>query len=78
MTILLLLSLSCPTVKMQNVSGYPWNDYDRSILKQTTKRCGELYPDAPCVKLFRKWGKQDYSVICGSELHKKEKAESTK
>ena len=56
----------CPRTTMTNISGYPWNDYDRSILKQAKKRCGEIYPDAPCVKLFRKWGKQDYSVICGN------------
>lgn len=61
----LALAISCPVTKMQNVTKFPWNDHDRSILKQAKTRCGELYPDAPCVKLFRKYGKQDYSVICG-------------
>lgn len=64
--LLVLAALSCPTTKMMNVTKYPWNDHDRQILTQTRKRCGELYPDAPCVKLFRKYGKQDYSVICGA------------
>lgn len=67
MILLVLAALSCPATKMQNVTKFPWNDHDRSILQQARKRCGELYQDAPCVKLFRKYGKQDYSVICGAE-----------
>ena len=65
MIYMLLLSLSCPQTKMVNVTKFSWNDYDRSVLKQVQKRCGELYNDSPCVKLFRKFGEQDYSVICG-------------
>ena len=63
----LIIALSCPTTKIVNVSDYPWNDYDNSILEQARKRCGELYDDAPCVKLFRKYDFQQYSVICGEE-----------
>lgn len=66
-TLLALAALSCPETKMQNVSGFPWNEEDRKVLAQTKKRCGELYDDSPCVKLFRKWGERDYSVICGAE-----------
>lgn len=71
MIFFVLAALSCPEVKMQNVSGHPWNGYDKEILQQAKKRCGELYSDSPCVKLFRKWGKQDYSVICGAPNEKK-------
>lgn len=60
-----MMALSCPVTKMQNVTKYPWNDHDRAILAQAKKRCGELYSDSHCVKLFRKYGKQDYSVVCG-------------
>jgi hypothetical protein len=56
----------CPRTTMINTSGFPWNGHDRKTLKYTKKRCGEIYPDAPCVKWFKKWGKQDYSVICGA------------
>lgn len=63
--LLLISVLGCPAPKMQNVSGLAWNDYDRSILKQAKKRCGELYEDSPCVKLFRKFDFQAYTVICG-------------
>lgn len=64
---LLAVSLSCPNVKIVNKSGLPWNDYDQSMLNQAKKRCGELYQDAPCVKLFKKYEKQAYSVICGAK-----------
>ena len=72
MIVVLLTALSvCPTTLMENRTSFPWNDYDREMLRYSEKRCGEIYPDASCVVLFRKWGKQDYSVVCG----RKEKAE---
>jgi hypothetical protein len=64
-TLSILMNLLCSEPKMQNVSRYPWNAFDRSTLRQAKKRCGELYPDDPCVKLFRKYEKLSYSVICG-------------
>lgn len=60
-------ALACPAVQMQNVTEFPWNDYDRSILDQFKVRCGQIYEDSPCVILFRKYGKQDYSIICGGK-----------
>lgn len=63
--LLILLSATCPVTKMQNITKYPWNKYDYEILTYVKGRCSKIYPDAPCVKLFRKFGKQDYSVICG-------------
>ena len=66
-TVMFALSAgSCPQTKMLNTSKYGWNDYDMDMLKQAKKRCGELYPDAPCVKLFKKYDKLSYSVICGA------------
>lgn len=65
-----LLSLSvagCPLPKLENKTNFPWNDYDRKTFKHASKRCGELYTNSPCVKLFRKWGEQDYSVLCGGK-----------
>jgi hypothetical protein len=53
---------------MENASKEPWNAYDYSILEQTKHRCGELYPDSPCVKLFRKYNRKQYSVICGEKV----------
>jgi hypothetical protein len=62
----LLLALSCPVPKMQNITKEPWTAYDRKEMKWVEKRCGELYPDARCVKLFRKFGHREYTVICGA------------
>jgi hypothetical protein len=58
---------SCPKVRMQNVTKVPWTQHDRDVLVRAQKRCGELYPDMPCVKLFRKFGFQMYTVICGAQ-----------
>lgn len=67
MNLFILAILSCPKTNIQNVSGYSWNEYDANMLKYSEKRCSQLYSDAPCVKLFRKFGKQDYIVICGEK-----------
>ena len=44
-----------------------WNEEDAKTLKQAQIRCGEIYPDAPCVKLFRKKEELNYNVICGAK-----------
>lgn len=67
MILLSLALLSCPPTEMQNHTVYSWNDFDMKTLDGARKRCGELYPDVPCVKIFEKHGKQDYSVICGGK-----------
>lgn len=63
----ILFALNCEPPTLVNVSKYPWVKYDYEILEQAKKRCGELYSDAKCVKLFRKFGYQSYTVICGEE-----------
>jgi hypothetical protein len=65
-SLLLLAALSCPKTVIVNTSGHPWNKQDQETLDYTRKRCVQIYEDAPCVKWFKKWGKQDYSVICGA------------
>lgn len=60
------LAASCPEPKMVNVTPYPWNQFDLETLERAKKRCGQLYQGrSPCVKLYRKWGEFDYSVVCG-------------
>ena len=59
------LAASCPDVTRVNRTNFPWNDYDKEIEQTCKKRCGEIYPDAPCLKQFIKYGKQDYDCICG-------------
>lgn len=65
MTLMFLLALSCPSVQLINDSGLSWNKYDYSVLQSAQKRCGEIYPDAPCVKKFYKKEEQNYWVVCG-------------
>jgi hypothetical protein len=64
---LVVASLLCGPINKVNKTAEAWNDYDAKIFKQVQKRCGELYPDAPCVKLFRKFDSQSYTVLCGAE-----------
>jgi hypothetical protein len=63
----ILVVLSCPDTKMWNASKYPWNKHDYQMLDRTKIRCGQLYPNSPCVKLFRKYDFQSYSAICSHE-----------
>jgi hypothetical protein len=69
-TALLLVSLSCPKTVMDNRTNFPWNKHDAETLEYAKKRCVQIYSDSPCVKYFKKWGKQDYSVICGAPENK--------
>ncbi len=66
-TILLVAALSCGKPQLMNLTKFPWNDFDSQTLTRATKRCGEIYKQAPCVKVFFKTGEQDYRVICGKE-----------
>lgn len=66
----LLFALSCPKPEVVNTSDLPWNDHDQKTLEYAKKRCGEIYPDAPCVKWFKKYAFQSYSVICGFPTEK--------
>jgi hypothetical protein len=64
----LLISLalaSCPATQMINKTAYPWNDNDKQTMKYCQRRCSDYYPDAPCLKQFIKWNKQDYHCLCG-------------
>ena len=56
--------IQCVPTDMQNTSGFEWNEFDRQTYKVAQRRCGELYKNSPCVKIFRKWGERDYSVLC--------------
>lgn len=64
-TIVLAVGLICPTTVQVNKTDEPWNDHDKKTLEFVKKRCEQIYPDAPCVKLFRKFDSQSYTVLCG-------------
>lgn len=60
----LSIFLSCNEPKIENYTKV-WNNADQLHLEFAKKRCPEIYPEAPCVKLFRKKEKLVYNVICG-------------
>jgi hypothetical protein len=65
-TILLVAALSCPVTTIENWTKV-WNAQDQKTLDGAKIRCGQMYPSAPCVKLFRKKDATTYNVICGAE-----------
>lgn len=61
--LIMLLALACPQTRIENWTN-EWNKQDQWTLDNAKKRCGQLYPDAPCVKMFRKKDESTYNVIC--------------
>lgn len=57
--------LSCPLPKVENKTN-TWDKQDQEALLTATSRCKEIYPDAPCLKMFRKADEGIYSALCGS------------
>ena len=65
-TLALYLAVSCPAIVMQNRTKWPWNTHDRETMAYCQNHCSKEYDYANrCLKLFVKWGKQDYHCICG-------------
>lgn len=68
MTNLILYTfLSCPAILMVNKSEEPWNNKDYDTKKRAMQRCGEIYKDSPCLKVFVKTEPQSYWAICGEQ-----------
>lgn len=55
---------SCPKTVIENRTE-EWTDYDQATFNKATKRCGEIYNDAPCLKKFIKKDALTYNAICG-------------
>lgn len=55
----------CAQTQLINQTKESWNDFDQAVLRKADIRCGELYPDAPCVRRFYKRPEQSYWVVCG-------------
>lgn len=65
-TILLMAGLNCPqTIVVNNTDT--WSLDDEAALVQATRRCSELYPEAPCLKVFRKKEPLLFNATCGAE-----------
>lgn len=63
----LLTALSCPEVHMVNTSGEGWTSNDYDIIESAKIRCGEIYPEAPCLIKFEKYAFQSYRTTCGKK-----------
>ena len=62
----------CAAVLLYNLSKEPWNTFDKGQQKIATKRCGEIYKEAPCLSRFIKVEYHMYRAICGPEKEKHE------
>lgn len=62
--ILTFAMANCPETKIVNHTK-TWNEQDQKTLDRAKKRCGQLYPEAPCVKVFTKKDDSTYTVACG-------------
>jgi len=62
--LLIMLTLSCPVTIIDNHTK-EWNLQDKKTLIHAKQRCVELYPEAPCLKLFRKKDSSTYNAVCG-------------
>lgn len=66
MTMALLAALNCaPTVVINNTDN--WTEEDSIHMVAAIKRCPELYPESPCLKVFRKKEPLLYRATCGAE-----------
>lgn len=66
---LTLLALSCATTKVVNHTKV-WSKNDERALNGAKVRCGQIYPNSPCVRTFYKMEENRYRVICGHEEKK--------
>lgn len=56
----------CPAPVIDNRSA-SWNKQDQQTYEKAQKRCGEIYPEAPCLKMFRKKDDSTYNAVCGEK-----------
>lgn len=55
---------SCPFPEIVN-NGADWTQKDLDTLQTARRRCGEIWPDAPCLKRFEKTKEGQYRAVCG-------------
>ena len=58
------MNLVCAAVILIGFQS-PLNTDDLNALKAATKRCAEIYPEAPCLKKFIKKEERVFWAICG-------------
>ncbi len=65
-TIMTLWMLSCSEPWIFNVTEV-WNDLDERTFQRAKIRCGQIYPDAPCLTVFYKNAEREYMASCGEK-----------
>jgi len=58
--------IQCLPVMIQNQTPR-WDPSDEKALTRASVRCGEIYPEAPCLKKFYKLDENRYSALCGAK-----------
>lgn len=63
--VVLAFTLTCSQTQFVNYTSDEFNSHDYRVYKTAKKRCKNLYPDAPCVKVFIK----KYSISNDKSIH---------
>lgn len=58
------LAAQCPETKLVGFDK-PLDENEREVLANAKKRCGEIYPEAPCLVKFEKRGERNFWATCG-------------
>jgi len=58
------LSVNCPETLLIGFNS-PLTIQETESLQQAKARCGEIFPDAPCLKSFEKREENIFWAICG-------------
>ena len=66
LTLLFILTTTCPKIHMINKTKLPWVAWDYDRMHYCQKHCRIEYPDAVCLKRFFKIGYQSYYCECGN------------
>jgi len=49
-----------------------WDERDKQVMKEAQQRCGEIFPDAPCLTKIVKTAENSYNIYCGAENESKD------
>jgi hypothetical protein len=65
--IVIAAALACSSPVLENHTK-TWDKNDQAVEENAEKRCAQLFPDGPCMKVFIKNEDKDgvhYRVVCG-------------
>lgn len=65
--LILLAGITCAEPTVINNTEY-WTTHDEWSFQKAQTRCAELFPEAPCLKIFKKKEENLYNAICGEQI----------